>query len=487
VTKLLTKHKLFATISLSKHKTKNFNDRNPHMSIESQPIQPISDEEVNNRIATMEQHIAQPNRGEQIASLIDEVTMKQVPASLEIAEEVAKLLTAEDALVGQEIKANPDLKAGIGKDILDDLRQTAEKGVDNWRLTTEDRATWANVIGSSPNRLSPKMRNFMDSLSPEDKQETDIQKFARLKRQAHDRLSLDAAISDKYDQKPQAKTEHSRRATRPAGASPYATGDGMISVTESDTVVPSGVVRSGKGVEGQSRRATRAAATIEPAAYTEAKNDDAEDINQADEALAADQQADPETSKSKRESLKDLGYLAVASTMTGMTRIGEYFRDRENGKRRSVLVAGAAAVIGAGVAYAAMRNGMSAPNGNRVLEFAQNKPHDVAGKQAALAELQAHTGHGKNVGEHAAKVSKHLSETLPVYNARTGAGTIDHLVADQAHKLGYRITEQQHHALTQQTLNLNKLNWDDARHLPVGFRVNELTPEQIENVLKQKS
>lgn len=188
---------------------------------------------------------------------------------------------------------------------------------------------------------------------------------------------------------------------------------------------------------------------------------------------------------SKREAVKNLGHLAAAKAMVGLNKTLEFYGNKEKGKRRIVgSVLGALAMVGVGVVvHELTKHGASVPtpggasNGNTLAELAQNKPHDVAGKQAALHEIAA-------ANRATEKAHQHITEALPTYNARTGAGTVDHLVADQVSHLGRHMTEAQHHALTQQTLHLNGLSWEDARHLPVGYHVHMLSQAQIEEILK---
>jgi hypothetical protein len=162
------------------------------MSIEAAPQ--LTPQEVDTQIGHLEHQIT----GENIATIVDAVVTKVVPNSVEMAEQVVDRLEVLDAAVRQDTSANPDLKAELGEEYVEDLHQTALKGLDNWRLSKAERSEWAQVVGSHSHHLSPKMRSIMHDLSPENSNETDTQMFARLRRQAHDRLKLDAALEAKY-------------------------------------------------------------------------------------------------------------------------------------------------------------------------------------------------------------------------------------------------------------------------------------------------
>ena len=130
-----------------------------------------------------------------MAESIDDVEREVVPQSVEEARKIIDDMKNVVKITQETFKVDPSLQKHANRETLDDFAATADKGLDNWRLTDHERAQWAEVNGlTGPSRLSAAWRNLMNSLSPEGSNETDQQKFARLKKQAHDRLRLDEAI-----------------------------------------------------------------------------------------------------------------------------------------------------------------------------------------------------------------------------------------------------------------------------------------------------
>ncbi|MEO6513768.1 MAG: hypothetical protein ABIR37_03700 [Candidatus Saccharimonadales bacterium] len=237
----------------------------------------LTNTEVNARISDIEYG----ERGERIATIVDNITIKQVPVSLEAAEKLVDTLSKYNGATQAEVAAHPEIKEKIGPDFIDDLDEVANLGINNWRLTKEERADWQAVRGTRASKsilLPPRMLSLMETLSSEDGTDTTAEKVSRLRAQASKRLELHNAIVEKYGEyvEPEAQNASTgRRVVRDTGKSPYATGDGMITITEKATPTESGgTVTSGTGSEGKSRRATRPATSLAAAELKDTDNID---------------------------------------------------------------------------------------------------------------------------------------------------------------------------------------------------------------------
>ena len=132
--------------------------------------------------------------------------------------------------------------------------------------------------------------------------------------------------------------------------------------------------------------------------------------------------------------------------MNAKTRAGEYFNDEEKGKPRKVVVGavvGAVALVGS--AYLATKMGGGSGSGfSRAHELAQPR----GGGSAAAGNV--------------------LSEILPQGIPLPKGGTVWELASEH---LGGRPSNQQIFEETQRILDLNHINWEQARHLVEGTEI----------------
>ena len=115
-----------------------------------------------------------------------------VPESLEQAEAIGTRLGSLYETVAT--KANTD---ALNADLIDELKGVAEKGPLNWKLNHDERALWASVAGTGTYKALPKaVQQWTEA-----KHGSDVSKITLLREardEAHKRLSLDDALTDKY-------------------------------------------------------------------------------------------------------------------------------------------------------------------------------------------------------------------------------------------------------------------------------------------------
>ncbi len=157
------------------------------------------------------------------------------------------------------------------------------------------------------------------------------------------------------------------------------------------------------------------------------------------------------------------GYYSLGAWFqTRRDQAAQYFNNSEKGGRRKI-VARALGLIGVGGAAYLTAKG---------LDF--DHQHAVHTAHTAHAGSHHHT-HGMHhdidsAHKHGADLS--LSEH---------GDTIEGKVAENLH---LDIKDPQVSKVTEVILHNQGISWDDARHLPVGYRFNMPTPEQIEQLLK---
>ena len=134
------------------------------------------------------------------------------------------------------------------------------------RLDEETRAKLQAVIDTPASKsilYPPEMQDLMKVLPTNDQGERTrageviaIRKYANAQLNGGAESTLDVAEADKLVTK-------TRRVVRAAGSSPYASGDGMISIShEPAEIERGGTVTSAVGSNGKSRRAHRAEASL---------------------------------------------------------------------------------------------------------------------------------------------------------------------------------------------------------------------------------
>ncbi len=121
-----------------------------------------------------------------------EATHQFVPDDVPQAEVIGSRLSS---LYGN-ISTHPDVGT-LNADLIDELKGVAEKGPLIWKLNHDERALWAGVAGTGTYKRLPRaVQQWTEAKFGSDMTKIDLLREAR--DEAHKRLNLDDALSDKY-------------------------------------------------------------------------------------------------------------------------------------------------------------------------------------------------------------------------------------------------------------------------------------------------
>lgn len=134
---------------------------------------------------TDQQHAGSDERLANALETIDTV----IPSSIEDAEFYAQGLNHLKELVDSENER-------FSEDLVEELHDKAAKGVDNWRLSTDERSHWSLVQGARTMKDVPAyLQSWAERTVPESAT-TKIAKLAYLKEEAGKRLKLDDELAE---------------------------------------------------------------------------------------------------------------------------------------------------------------------------------------------------------------------------------------------------------------------------------------------------